>query len=147
MKPFENHEDYSEIRRLTLIGGCLDLFLGFLKVLVGFVGNSHALIADGIHSLSDLITDYLVLVATKQSDQAADEGHRYGHDRIKTLVSLALAGSLGVIATAIAWDAVTRIWAPELQLQPGFLAIGGSGFLCCLKRGVFPVCYPSSICH
>ena len=67
MKPFENPDYYSEIRRLTLVGGVLDLFLGVLKVSVGYVGNSQALIADGIHSLSDLITDVLVLVATKQS--------------------------------------------------------------------------------
>ena len=99
--------------RLTLIGGVLDLFLGFVKVLVGYIGNSQALIADGIHSLSDLITDILVLVATKQSAQAADEGHPYGHDRIQTLVSLALAGSLGIIAIVIAWDAVIRIVSPE----------------------------------
>ena len=98
MKPFENPEYYSEIRRLTLIGGVLDLFLGFVKVLVGYIGNSQALIADGIHSLSDLITDVLVLIATKHSAQEADEGHPYGHARIQTLVSLVLAGSLSIIA-------------------------------------------------
>ena len=120
MKPFENPDYYSEIRRLTFVGGALDLFLGVLKVFIGYVGNSQALIADGIHSLSDLITDGLVLFATKQSAQAADAGHPYGHDRIQTLVSLGLAGSLGVISTLIAWDAVTRIWSPESLLQPGF---------------------------
>ncbi len=65
---------------MTLAACVLDLLLGFLNVLVGLVGNSQALIADGIHSLSDLITDVLILVAAKQSEQAADEGHPYGHD-------------------------------------------------------------------
>jgi cation diffusion facilitator family transporter len=137
MKLFENPDYYSEIRRLTLIGGVLDLFLGFVKVLVGYIGNSQALIADGIHSLSDLITDILVLVATKQSAQAADEGHPYGHDRIQTLVSLALAGSLGIIATVIAWDAVIRIVSPESLLQPGFWPLAVAAISVVSKEGYF----------
>ena len=137
MKPFENPDYYSEIRRLTLIGGVLDLFLGFVKVLVGYIGNSQALIADGIHSLSDLITDILVLVATKQSAQAADEGHPYGHDRIQTLVSLALAGSLGIIAIVIAWDAVIRIVSPESLLLPGFWPLAVAAISVVSKEGYF----------
>ena len=137
MKPFENPDYYSEIRRLTLIGGVLDLFLGFVKVLVGYIGNSQALIADGIHSLSDLITDILVLVATKQSAQAADEGHPYGHDRIQTLVSLALAGSLGIIAIVIAWDAVIRIASPESLLLPGFWPLAVAVISVVSKEGYF----------
>ena len=137
MKPFENPDYYSEIRRLTLIGGVLDLFLGFIKVLVGYIGNSQALIADGIHSLSDLITDILVLVATKHSAQAADEGHPYGHDRIQTLVSLALAGSLGIIAIVIAWDAVIRIVSPESLLQPGFWPLAVAAISVVSKEGYF----------
>ena len=137
MKPFENPDYYSEIRRLTLIGGVLDLFLGFVKVLVGYIGNSQALIADGIHSLSDLITDILVLVATKHSAQAADEGHPYGHDRIQTLVSLALAGSLGIIAIVIAWDAVIRIASPESLLLPGFWPLAVAAISVVSKEGYF----------
>ena len=137
MKPFENPDYYSEIRRLTLIGGVLDLFLGFVKVLVGYIGNSQALIADGIHSLSDLVTDILVLVATKQSAQAADEGHPYGHDRIQTLVSLALAGSLGIIAIVIAWDAVIRIASPESLLEPGFWPLAVAAISVVSKEGYF----------
>ena len=137
MKSFENPDHYSEIRRLTLIGGMLDLFLGFVKVLVGYIGNSQALIADGIHSLSDLITDVLVLVATKHSAQAADEGHPYGHDRIQTLVSLALAGSLGIIAIVIAWDAVIRIVSPESLLQPGFWPLAVAAISVVSKEGYF----------
>ena len=137
MKPFENPEYYSEIRRLTLIGGVLDLFLGFVKVLVGYIGNSQALIADGIHSLSDLITDILVLVATKHSAQAADEGHPYGHDRIQTLVSLALAGSLGIIAIVIDWDAVIRIASPESLVLPGFWPLAVAAISVVSKEGYF----------
>ena len=122
---------------MTLIGGVLDLFLGFVKVLVGYIGNSQALIADGIHSLSDLITDILVLVATKHSAQAADEGHPYGHDRIQTLVSLALAGSLGIIAIVIAWDAVIRIVSPESLLLPGFWPLAVAAISVVSKEGYF----------
>ena len=137
MRSFENPDYYSEIRRLTIVGGVLDLFLGFLKVLVGYIGNSQALIGDGIHSLSDLLTDVLVLVATKQSSQAADEGHPYGHDRIQTLVSLALAGSISIIAIVIAWDAVTRILSPESLLQPGLLSMVVAAISVLSKEGYF----------
>ena len=137
MKPFENPEYYSEIRRLTLIGGVLDLFLGFVKVLVGYIGNSQALIADGIHSLSDLITDVLVLIATKHSAQEADEGHPYGHARIQTLVSLVLAGSLSIIAIAIAWDAAIRILSPESLSQPGFWPLVVAAISVVSKEGYF----------
>ena len=76
MRLIQKPDYYSEIRRLTLVGGVLDLFLGILKVVAGYIGNSQALIADGIHSLSDLVTG--VLFATKQSSLAADEGHPCG---------------------------------------------------------------------
>ena len=137
MKSFENQDHYSEIRRLTLIGSVLDLLLGFTKVLVGYIGNSQALIADGIHSLSDLITDVLVLIATKHSAQEADEGHPYGHARIQTLVSLVLAGSLSIIAIAIAWDAAIRILSPESLPQPGFWPLVVAAISVVSKEGYF----------
>jgi len=68
---------YKDTIRVTLIGSVVDLFLGVSKIVVGFAAQSQALIADGFHSLSDLVTDVAVLYAAKHSHQEADEEHPY----------------------------------------------------------------------
>src|SRR5690606_20420057 len=82
-----------------------------------------ALIADGVHSFSDLLTDFLVLYAAKHSHKAADEEHPYGHGRIETLATVGLGIILITIACGIAYDSVRRINKPEILLEPGGLAL------------------------
>ena len=72
-------ERYRIVRRVTLIGSVIDFVLGVAKVVVGYLANSQALIADGIHSFSDLATDAMVLVAAKHGSRDADESHPYRH--------------------------------------------------------------------
>jgi cation diffusion facilitator family transporter len=115
---------YREIRKVTLIGSVLDLALGVVKILVGWLAHSQALIADGFHSLSDLATDMVVLYAAKHSHREADEDHPYGHGRIETLATVALGISLMAVAFGIGYDAVRRMNTPELLLDPGLLALG-----------------------
>ena len=76
---------YAETRKVTLVGAVVDLLLGVAKIITGILAGSSALIADGIHSLSDLGTDIVVLVAAKHANREADESHPYGHGRIETL--------------------------------------------------------------
>ena len=73
---------YREVRKVTLIGSLVDLLLGIAKILFGWLAHSQALVADGIHSLSDLATDVIVLYAAKHSHREADEDHRQGEDRL-----------------------------------------------------------------
>lgn len=114
---------YRAMRRVTLIGSAIDLILGLLKLIFGFLANSQALIADGIHSLSDLATDFMVLFAAKHGSRDADETHPYGHGRFETLATVALGIALIVVAAGIAWDAVDRLFNPEELLQPGIWAL------------------------
>lgn len=114
---------YREIRKVTLIGSAVDLSLGVVKLIVGFLANSQALIADGVHSLSDLATDFMVLFAAKHGSRDADEEHPYGHGRFETLATVALGIALIVVAAGIAWDAVDRLFNPEELLQPGMFAL------------------------
>jgi cation diffusion facilitator family transporter len=114
---------YREVRKVTLIGSAIDFILGAAKIIVGWLANSQALIADGIHSFSDLLTDFLVLYAAKHSHKAADEEHPYGHGRIETLATIGLGVSLIAIACGIAYDSVRRINRPEMLLEPGGLAL------------------------
>lgn len=114
---------YRQMRKVTLIGSAVDLILAVLKLLFGFLANSQALIADGIHSLSDLATDFMVLFAAKHGSRDADETHPYGHGRFETLATVALGVALIVVAAGIAWDAVGRLFHPEELLKPGIWAL------------------------
>ncbi len=114
---------YREIRRVTLVGSAIDLILAVFKLLFGYLANSQALIADGIHSLSDLATDFMVLVAAKHGCRDADETHPYGHGRFETVATVALGVALIVVAGGIVWDATTRLFKPEELLQPGIWAL------------------------
>jgi len=114
---------YQAIRRVTLIGSVLDLLLAVMKVVVGYLSNSQALIADGIHSFSDLATDAMVIFAAKHGSQDADEKHPYGHGRFETIATVLLGVALIAVASGIAWDAVDRMFHPEELAVPGMLAM------------------------
>jgi cation diffusion facilitator family transporter len=114
---------YRQVRKVTLVGAVVDLLLGVVKILVGFAANSQALIADGVHSLSDLATDFLVLFAAKHAHRKADDEHPYGHGRIETVATVALGVALVIVALGICYDAVRRLLDPGLLLHPGWLAL------------------------
>ena len=95
--------------RVTWVGAVVDALLGVSKISLGWVTQSHALIADGIHSLSDLGTDALVLVAARVSREGPDAEHPYGHARFETMATLALGGVLLLVAGGILWDGIDRV--------------------------------------
>lgn len=116
-------ERYKDTIRVTLVGSIVDLLLGVAKIVVGFVSQSQALIADGVHSLSDLVTDIAVLYAAKHSHQEADEDHPYGHGRIETVVTVGLGIALMGVAIGIMIDATHRLFNPNTLFEPGVLAL------------------------
>lgn len=112
-----------ESQKITLIGAAINLILSVAKVTVGIIGQSQALIADGIHSVSDLLSDALVWFAAKHAGEAPDDGHPYGHGRFETAATLGLGIVLLIIATGIILDAISRLFDPENLLQPTFITI------------------------
>ncbi len=114
---------YRETVRVTIIGSVIDLLLGVAKITVGVAAHSQALIADGVHSLSDLATDFVVLYAAKHAREDADAEHPYGHGRIETIATVALGGLLILAAVGIAWDALSHILEPDSLARPGFWAL------------------------
>jgi cation diffusion facilitator family transporter len=102
-----------ETSRITLWGVAVNLFLALIKTAGGIFGQSQALLADGIHSLSDLASDAMVLVAAKHAGEDADEDHPYGHGRYETLATVALGILLMGVAGGIAYDAILRLERPE----------------------------------
>lgn len=132
-----NNTRYKEIRKVTLIGSAVDLSLGVAKIVVGVVGSSQALLADGIHSLSDLVTDFMVLFAAKHASYPADEEHPYGHARIETVMTVALGIALIAVATGIAYDAIRRLFDTDLLLHPGWAALVVATISIVLKEAIY----------
>ena len=114
---------YRETKRITLIGGALDLGLGILKLVVGKLSFSQSLVADGVHSLSDLVTDILVIWAAKEASREPDADHPYGHQRIETVATIVLGLLLVVVAGAIGLTAVEGLIAGKQQPTPTFWAL------------------------
>lgn len=94
-------------KRVTLVGAVWDALLGIAKIIAGYFSQSQALIADGIHSLSDLVTDVFVYVAATNARQGPDENHPYGHLRFETLTTVFLGMVLIIVALGIAYGSLT----------------------------------------
>jgi len=109
-------------KKITVIGAVVNLVLSILKIGVGWLAQSHALIADGLHSLSDLLSDGLVYYASHHSSQEADEEHPYGHARFETLATVILGALLFAVAGGIVWDAGNRFFSDEV-VSYGWLVI------------------------
>lgn len=113
---------YQQARKVTLIGAVINLLLAISKVTMGWLGRSQALIADGIHSFSDLLTDALVLLASKYGSRKADYEHPYGHERIETAATLFLSLFLIIAGLGIFWDAILHLWH-NLYEKPHFYVL------------------------
>ncbi len=118
----KQQERYKQAKQVTLLGAMVNALLGLGKLIGGFLYHSHALIADGIHSFSDLITDAMVLFASKYGSQHADIDHPYGHQRIETAATLILALLLILAGLGIAVDGLEKIF-DKIHTKPGWLAL------------------------
>ncbi len=114
---------YSEARRITLFGAAKNIILSFSKILFGITGHSHALFADGIHSLSDLVIDTLVLIASRVGSKAADTEHPYGHGRIETAATMLLALLMSLAGFGIIIDAAIEIVGNRISTPPNFYVL------------------------
>ena len=113
---------YWQAKKVTLIGALINALLGLAKLIGGYCFHSHALIADGIHSFSDLLTDIMVLFASKYGSNDADESHPYGHQRIETAGTLLLSLVLSLAGFGIAWDALSELLRVDTT-SPGWLTL------------------------
>lgn len=111
-----------KIRDITVIGLVLNILLTASKAVGGFLFNSQALIADAVHSCSDLVTDFAVLVGVKYWNIPADESHPYGHGRIETVISAFIGVLLAGVAVGLSSEAVMTIRNGEYTV-PGMAAL------------------------
>ncbi|VAW60220.1 Cobalt-zinc-cadmium resistance protein [hydrothermal vent metagenome] len=105
----DNNERKKAMDIATWWGLIVNLLLSIGKLVVGYIGHSQALIADGLHSLSDLVSDAMVLMATHHSNIDADEDHPYGHARYETFATITLAVLLSVVGIGIGVDAINHL--------------------------------------
>ncbi|MCG7598930.1 cation diffusion facilitator family transporter [Halomonas sp. McH1-25] len=136
-EPCRHQAETREAHKVTLIGAAIDTLLGVAKVIVGYLVGSAALIADGVHSFSDLATDALVLMATHYGRQAPDRNHPYGHGRIETLATLLLGSVMIFVAGGIAWASLMRLVAGAITMPPGVWAIALAGIGIIGKEWIF----------
>ena len=100
-------------QRTTWVSVAVNLVLTALQVVVGVLAHSQALIADGIHSLSDLVADFVVLLASRHSGKAPDDDHHYGHQRFETAASMVRGMLLLGVGLGMLWSAVGKLSTPE----------------------------------
>ena len=99
--------------RSTWVSVAVNVVLSTLQIVVGVLTKSQALVADGIHSLSDLVSDFVVLLANRHSHKDADTEHPYGHRRFETAASLVLGLLLLTVGIGMAWSALLKLENPE----------------------------------
>ena len=137
LKQLEADNRYKEIKKVTIVGAIVNVFLAFGKITLGFVGQSQVLIADGVHSLADLASDLIVIVAAKQGSRTADDDHPYGHGRIETVVEVLLGAFLVAVAAGIMVDAVSRIVSDEPAIIPTWIALVAAFVSIAANEGLF----------
>ena len=113
------------IYRVTIVGSIVNVSLVVFKFIAGIIGNSAAMIADAVHSLSDLITDALIIVFVRISSKPKDKNHDYGHGKFETFATLLIGIILLIVGVGIAWSGTVKIISVikgEILESPGMIA-------------------------
>jgi cation diffusion facilitator family transporter len=133
-------ERNKEIYKVTLVGGVVNVILLLFKFVAGILGHSAAMVADAVHSLSDFVTDVIVIVFVHISGKPKDKSHDYGHGKYATLAMTIIGVALLAVAIGIVYGGVTKIinWLNGEELQaPGMLALWAALLSVVLKEGVY----------
>lgn len=136
----ENQRE-KEIYKVTIVGALANVTLLIFKFVAGIISNSAAMIADAVHSLSDFITDVVVIVFVKISSKPQDKSHDYGHGKFETLATLIIGIALLFIGLMILYNGVSAtyrcIWLGEELHRPGMIAFWAAIFSIILKEAVY----------
>jgi len=108
-----SHERFIAARKSTWVSVLVNCFLTSGQVITGIFSGSQGLIADGIHSLSDLVSDFVVLIANHKSKKNPDDDHHYGHHRYENGASLILGTILFIVGIGMLWSAVNKMKQPD----------------------------------
>ena len=129
-----------EIYKVTLVGGAVNVLLLVFKFVAGILGHSAAMVADAVHSLSDFVTDVIVLAFVRISSKPKDKSHDYGHGKYETLAMTIIGMALLAAATGIIYGGAQKIadWLGGQRLEaPGTLALWAALLSVVLKEAVY----------
>jgi cation diffusion facilitator family transporter len=130
-------ERYEAAQKSTWVSIGINVVLTVIQIVGGFFAHSQALMADGLHSLSDLLSDALVLAANRHGNQHADAEHPYGHARIETAATLILGIFLAVLGVVLLVAAALKLQQPEVMQAVNPYALGIAVFALIAKEGLF----------
>ncbi|TAN74086.1 MAG: cation transporter [Gallionella sp.] len=130
-------ERFAAAQKSTWVSIAINVLLTFFQVGGGFIAHSQALMADGLHSLSDLLSDVLVLYANRHGNRHADANHPYGHARVETAATLILGAFLAVLGVALLVAAALRLQRPDALQAVNPLALAIAIVALVAKEGMF----------
>jgi len=133
----QSKADFRAKQRATLVGAFVNLPLALVKIVVGFLGHSQSLIADGVHSAADLLSDAIVLGAVRVSMQKADREHPYGHARMETAATTLVSLFLLLTAAALAYDGVSHLAGAGEIMPPTRWALAVAVLSLVIKEALF----------
>ena len=131
-----------KIYRVTILGGIVNMLLLCFKFVAGVLGHSAAMIADAVHSMSDFLTDIIVLLFVKISSKPQDDDHDYGHCKYETLATAIIGISLLGVGALLGWKGIQRIIDAingEVLESPGIIALVAALLSIVLKEWIFRV--------
>ena len=124
------------VRKMGVWGIVVNLVLSAVKFTLGIAGNSHAMIADAVHSLSDSASDLGLIIGVRYWAAPADQRHPHGHARIETLISMFIGIGLIVVALGIVYEALRSLHEPDTG-GPGITVLCGAVFAIVAKEGIY----------
>ncbi|MEJ2766358.1 cation diffusion facilitator family transporter [Photobacterium sp. MCCC 1A19761] len=124
------------IRKATWVGSVANVALAIVKIGVGKLTGSQALVADGVHSFSDLVTDTAILIGSRYWTAPADKNHPYGHGRFETLTNIFIGVLLAIVGIGIGWDSLHAL-SQEPAAAPGMLAFFAAVASIVVKEGLY----------
>ncbi|TCT37027.1 cation diffusion facilitator family transporter [Providencia alcalifaciens] len=130
-------EKFKAAKKSTLISVAVNTLLSIWQIIVGIFSHSSGLIADGIHTLSDLVADFVVLIANKKSHKKPDADHPYGHFRYENGASLILGIILLIVGVGMGWSAVEKMINPDLIPEVHTIALVAALTALVAKEGLF----------
>ena len=148
----EDHEESEHTAALraaatsqsTWVSVAVNVVLSATQIIVGTLSKSQGLIADGIHSLSDLVADFVGRFASHHSKKAADENPPYGHHRFETAASMVLGVLLLAVGVGMSWSALLKLRQPETIAQVHSMALWVAGFALVAKGALFASMLPAA---
>lgn len=132
-----NNQDKKIAYRVSFVSIIINILLTIIKFISGIISSSHAMISDSIHSLSDVLSTFVVIIGVKISSKEADESHPYGHERLECVAALILSIMLFITGIIVGYIGIIKIINNEEVKIPGKLALVAAVISILIKEAMY----------